>query len=95
MIMTQSSLPNESKENEMFMKAKSSSLTTRIIKEGDSLSALVKSIFGSTNPEFVSQVLKLNPHISNARKIYPGQKIVFPSNAIIEKSGEATAGNPS
>lgn len=53
-------------------------LTTRIIKEGDRLSSLVRGIYGSLDPEHVKYVLKHNPHIKHAGEIFPGQEVIFP-----------------
>ncbi len=60
-------------------------LTSRIIQDGDSLSRLVKSIYGSTDPEHIKLVLKYNPHIQDARRIFPGQKVLFPN---LSEAGE-------
>ncbi|MCA9470432.1 MAG: AAA family ATPase [Nitrospirales bacterium] len=54
-------------------------LTVRVVQQGESLSSLVKNHYGTTSPEYVEHVLKYNPHIRNARKIFPGQKVAFPT----------------
>ncbi len=53
-------------------------LVTKVMKRGDTLARLMKGVYGSASPSTLRFVLDHNPHIRNVRKIYPGQKIVFP-----------------
>jgi general secretion pathway protein A len=49
-----------------------------VVKEGDTLENLVKKVYGTATPEHMKQLLDANPHISNSKRIFPGQKVVFP-----------------
>lgn len=51
----------------------------RIVRRGDTLSSLIAKVYGNSSPTRVKRVLKDNPHIRNAWKIFPGQEVVFPN----------------
>ncbi|GJL59317.1 MAG: hypothetical protein NPIRA03_21740 [Nitrospirales bacterium] len=57
---------------------------TRIVKKGDTLAKLLHDVYGSANPSTVQFVLKHNRHIASVRRMYPGQKIVFPPLPSVE-----------
>jgi nucleoid-associated protein YgaU len=50
----------------------------RTIKKGDTLSKLITTVYGSSNPERVKWILNHNPHIHSPKKMFPGQDIFFP-----------------
>lgn len=49
----------------------------KIVKRGDTLSKLIEKVYGDSSPTRVARVLQDNPHIRYARRIYPGQEVVF------------------
>ena len=52
-----------------------------IVREGDTLEALAKVVYGSSHPLYIQRVLDYNPQILNPKKIFPGQNIAFPRMA--------------
>jgi nucleoid-associated protein YgaU len=56
----------------------SPSPVTRIVKKGDTMAKLLQDVYGSASPSTVRFVLEHNPHIVSVRRMYPGQKIMFP-----------------
>ncbi|WP_447964906.1 AAA family ATPase [Nitrospira sp. Ecomares 2.1] len=79
--MTSQEITNKQSEAEA-----SPSPVTRIVKRGDTLAKLLQSIYGTASPSHVQFVLEHNPHIVSARKMYPGQKIMFPPLENIESN---------
>ena len=49
-----------------------------IVGRGDTLSGLIRRIYGTTSDDIVAMVRKANPNIKNINKIKPGQKIFLP-----------------
>ena len=46
-----------------------------VVKKGDSLSKIASHCFGSGRPDQVRSLIRANPQITNANRIYPGQII--------------------
>ncbi|MDH3504236.1 MAG: AAA family ATPase [Nitrospirota bacterium] len=73
----------------------SSSPVTRIVKKGDTMAKLLQDVYGSASPSTVRFVLEHNRHIVSVRKMYPGQKIMFPPLENVEsKKMAAEADEP-
>lgn len=53
-------------------------LTVSRVQEGDTLETLSRKVYGTATPKHLKQILDANPHIADSKKIYPGQKVVFP-----------------
>ncbi len=56
----------------------SPSPVTRIVKKGDTMAKLLHDVYGSASPSTVQFVLEHNRHIASVRRMYPGQKVIFP-----------------
>ena len=54
------------------------SLAVSTVQEGDTLESLAQKVYGTAKPQYMKQILDANPHISESKKIHPGQKLVFP-----------------
>ncbi|WNM64071.1 AAA family ATPase [Candidatus Nitrospira neomarina] len=61
-----------------------SSPVTRIVKKGDTMAKLLHDVYGSASPSRVQFVLEHNRHITSVRRMYPGQKIIFPPLKVFE-----------
>ena len=64
----------------------SPSPVTRIVKKGDTMAKLLHDVYGSASPSTVQFVLEHNRHIVSVRKMYPGQKIMFPPLESLESN---------
>ena len=53
-------------------------LAVSMVREGDTLENLARKVYGSASPKHMKQILDANPHISHSKRIFPGQKIIFP-----------------
>jgi type II secretory pathway predicted ATPase ExeA/nucleoid-associated protein YgaU len=62
----------------------SPSPVTRIVKKGDTMAKLLHDVYGSASPATVQFVLEHNRHIASVRRMYPGQKILFPPLESVE-----------
>ncbi len=62
----------------------SPSPVTRIVKKGDTMAKLLHDVYGSASPSTVQFVLEHNRHIASVRRMYPGQKILFPPLQSVE-----------
>jgi len=60
-------------------------LGTATIKDGDTLSYMIRIIYGSFQPFLLRSVLEINPHIRNPDNVKLGQKIIFPALPVIFK----------
>jgi general secretion pathway protein A len=54
------------------------SLAVSTVQEGDSLESLAEKVYGTAKPEYMKQILDANPQIGESKRIYPGQRVVFP-----------------
>ncbi|MGP0593529.1 AAA family ATPase [Nitrospira sp. T9] len=57
---------------------------TRIVEKGDTMAKLLHDVYGSASPSTVKFVLEHNRHIASVRRMYPGQKIIFPPLQSVE-----------
>ncbi len=64
----------------------SPSPVTRIVEKGDTMAKLLHHVYGSASPSTVQFVLEHNRHIVSVRKMYPGQKIMFPPLESLESN---------
>jgi phage tail protein X len=44
-------------------------------------------MYGTSSPEHMKQILDANPHIADSKRIFPGQKIMFPKIATARADG--------
>ena len=73
----------------------SPSSVMRIVKKGDTMAKLLHDVYGSAILSTVQFVLEQNPHIESVRKMYPGQKIMFPPlESVEDKKMVAEADEP-
>jgi len=58
--------------------AKAASPVIKVVKEGDNLYKLTRSVYGHADPELVAWVKKNNPSIKDMNTLLVGAKIIFP-----------------
>jgi general secretion pathway protein A len=76
-------LPDESLANEEPSQAGAppdmkEPLAVSMVREGDTLENLARKVYGTSSSEHMKQILDVNPHIADSKRIFPGQRIVFP-----------------
>lgn len=83
-------IPSENKESLLRMRVPNDTalleapspmdrpLAVSLVQEGDTLETLARKVYGAVTPKYMQQILDANPHIADSKKIYPGQKVVFP-----------------
>ncbi|GJL67445.1 MAG: hypothetical protein NPIRA06_00800 [Nitrospirales bacterium] len=74
--------------------ASSSSPVTRVVKKGDTITKLLHDVYGVSSPSTVQFVLEHNRHIASVRRMYPGQKIIFPPLQSVDKKKVPEADEP-
>ncbi|WNM57979.1 AAA family ATPase [Candidatus Nitrospira allomarina] len=80
-----------SKESPSKPEVVASSLpVTRIVKKGDTMAKLLHDVYGVSSPSTVQFVLEHNRHITSVRRMYPGQKIMFPPLQSVERKNKLT-----
>ena len=77
--------PEEPKETDSTPRAEDKETwKTVIVKQGDSFSKLVASVYGRTNENNLKLVREHNPQIEDINRIKVGQKIIFPKAPFID-----------
>jgi general secretion pathway protein A len=64
--------------HEQTSPAKAQSLITVTVRQGDTLEAMARSVYGEVTPQYMRSILDANPHLTNSAILFPGQKVVFP-----------------
>ncbi len=78
-IYTQNSVSVRTKSNEKKAEARRTQpYAVVVVQEGDTLEKLAEIVYGAAHPRYIQRILDFNPKILSAKKIFPGQDVVFP-----------------